>query len=1385
MLRAAFSSLVLAVCLFSVIGDAQQQPAPFFISGRNVNTVGAAPTGPNPFLIGNPQHKQRNEASCDVSPDDALKILCANNDYRGVEVFGDSWIGLAQSRTGGLTWTSRLLEGFPATMGTGIGAADPIVRTVPGLGLVSYITLSRTDDRGTLSLALLTERNNEKGEGWEFFEKRLIGTGTPGRFNDKPAMTAVLTSGTITVGDRQVPRGRLHYAYALFPGNDNNSSSQIYTLYSDDWGLSWSNEKKLSASLGINQGVDLGVFGNVLVATWRQVADTNQGDAIVFSRSTDGGQTWSKPANIWSGNGRMFDQDTAVDQFRTLSMPSMVHDGNAFHVFWSARGFSSSSPDDARIVVSSSRDGRNWSSTPQVIAPLDARGHQIVPQVAAAGGRIQVNWIDTRNNEARAFGRFINDFREDANGNRVPLSATADPADPAFVETFVYRQKADIFGAQASAASANGGAPTLTFSSPAQISRYRFGIVDGVRRALEQSYPNGRMFSRGQVPFNGDYHAVAGQRFRPSETTAGAYIANTAPSTSHAVFYSAFTDNRDVQGYVWLGTPSTSFTPTGTTATATQTAVEQGESGTENVVACTPSTESTPDTDTTSGTTVWTATDSPRSRFQNIYAAASMPGLMVASPSASKPAGTLERAYVVVASNLTQLDRTFTMTIANQPPDASPPGTGRASFRQDDPSVPTEGCSDGAQCRVLVFTIPRASSVARTVYVRSTTARPRITVQVQENGGDNLNGSVILNPSPNVPEVEGDATLPDLLAYELYQPDILPRESTIYYSGVVNPDITPVSINTTQFPRVEYPRVEYPRVEYPRVEYPRVEYPRVEYTAVTYPRVEYPRVEYKSVENPRVEYSAITGDDVADGSVAVTDVTWPVTTDADAGANTTTAMSAKVSVNGTLTNVTGAQLIVSVPQFTTVTRSCDGQPVTLVENQVVYNAVINPADLAPTAGGPNTVNPPVTQPSFYVPPNQVAYVTLRLVGRADEALASRAGIVVRSQPDTTDVDASDDAVDTGAIDTTAPVIDLGSLSAGLTVEGNASGGANAGVTVTATDTGGLATVACSTSGGTTVPTNGTAIFYPIGQTQVNCTATDESGNTSTAGFAVTVADHTAPTLSGVTNLTLNFSYVSGGATVSYSTSSVTSTDIVDSTPTVSCSPASGTFFPLGAGSITCTATDDAGNVTTATRTFTVADTVAPALSLPGPITVTATSAAGATVTYTVTATDAVDATPTVTCSPASGSTFPMGTTAVSCTATDDSGNTSSGSFNVTVSDTIAPSSLTATVTPTFLWPPNGSLTPVTISGQAFDGQSGIAAIEWAVVDEYRQYQPTGSVPEAGNGPFTFQIPLLNERRGNDKDGRHYSITLTAVDRAGNRLVLAQPLIVNIHDQGGN
>lgn len=111
-----------------------------------------------------------------------------------------------------------------------------------------------------------------------------------------------------------------------------------------------------------------------------------------------------------------------------------------------------------------------------------------------------------------------------------------------------------------------------------------------------------------------------------------------------------------------------------------------------------------------------------------------------------------------------------------------------------------------------------------------------------------------------------------------------------------------------------------------------------------------------------------------------------------------------------------------------------------------------------------------------------------------------------------------------------------------------------------------------------------------------------------------------------------------------------------------CAPASGATFPIGTTTVNCTGS--AGG--TGSFKVTVADTRGPKLHLPRNFSVPATSAGGAAVTYSATAEDDVDGAVAVSCAPASGSVFAVGTTPVQCMASDSRNNKSSGGFSVTV-----------------------------------------------------------------------------------------------------------------------
>ena len=291
------------------------------------------------------------------------------------------------------------------------------------------------------------------------------------------------------------------------------------------------------------------------------------------------------------------------------------------------------------------------------------------------------------------------------------------------------------------------------------------------------------------------------------------------------------------------------------------------------------------------------------------------------------------------------------------------------------------------------------------------------------------------------------------------------------------------------------------------------------------------------------------------------------------------------------------------------------------------------------------------------------------------------------------------------------------------------------------------------------------------------TATDAALNRGTAIRRVTVVDSAPPALTLPAPITAEATGPTG-ALVTYT---ATALDAVSGAVTPTCAPASGATFPLGTTTVTCSATDGATNVASGSFTVTVRDTFAPTITVPANISVEETGPAGTPVTYVATATDLVSVSLVPVCAPASGTTFPLGTTTVACTATDGAGNAASKSFTVTVRDTIAPT-VTVAVNPTSIWSPNGAMVPVTVSGSALDAGSGVANVTYAVVDEYKQVQPGGVITPAADGTYSVAVMLQASRKGSDKNGRTYTITVTATDRVGLKRSVSQTIVAVEHNQ---
>ncbi|MEW6127681.1 MAG: HYR domain-containing protein [Acidobacteriota bacterium] len=204
---------------------------------------------------------------------------------------------------------------------------------------------------------------------------------------------------------------------------------------------------------------------------------------------------------------------------------------------------------------------------------------------------------------------------------------------------------------------------------------------------------------------------------------------------------------------------------------------------------------------------------------------------------------------------------------------------------------------------------------------------------------------------------------------------------------------------------------------------------------------------------------------------------------------------------------------------------------------------------------------------------------------------------------------------------------------------------------------GVGTVTCTPPSGST---------FQKGTTTVTCSVSDAAtptANSASCTFTITVNDTQPPSIACPAPVTVPTTSNQCSAVVTYTMP--TGTDNCPGVGAVTCVPPSGSTFPKGITSVTCSVSDAAGNSTNCSFAVTVNDTQNPTLSCPANITQTTTTGC-LTVTYTTpTGSDNCPGV-AVNCVPPSGTCFAVGTTTVTCTATDTSNNSASCLFTVTI-----------------------------------------------------------------------------------------------------------------------
>lgn len=327
------------------------------------------------------------------------------------------------------------------------------------------------------------------------------------------------------------------------------------------------------------------------------------------------------------------------------------------------------------------------------------------------------------------------------------------------------------------------------------------------------------------------------------------------------------------------------------------------------------------------------------------------------------------------------------------------------------------------------------------------------------------------------------------------------------------------------------------------------------------------------------------------------------------------------------------------------------------------------------------------------------------------------------------------------VDTTGPALNL---PADITAVATGPTGAEVTYTASADDlVDGAVAVSCSPSSGST---------FPLGTTTVSCSASDSRSNSSSASFQVIVLAEPPPT---------------GPHDIIAEATSAAGAVVLFNPGPITCAPSSGSTFPLGATIVLC----DGG----ISFTVTVVDTTPPVLTLPPDTTLAATSAAGAVGTFTATASDLVDGSVLVECSPLSGSTFPLGTTTVVCTASDAHENGTIDSFLIHVVDLDPPTIVSLTASPSTIWPPNNKMVDVTVTANVIDNVDATPTVRIYDITCNESIAPADAVI---TGPLTAKLRASRQGNGN---GRIYTLHIEAIDDAGNRSI-STVLVTVPHDQ---
>jgi hypothetical protein len=320
----------------------------------------------------------QNETAIAVDPNRPGRIVAGANDYvtrtwsctvggTPCSALGDAYSGTYYSDDGGQTWCCASSD--PQHLGTLIpgvnrlaggqydAGGDPAV-AFDSRGTVYYAGLGF--NRNSAPNTVAVNRGTFSGAGALSWSQPTFinATTSPSVLNDKEWIAADWHATSPF-------RDRVYVTWTRFlfnASNGNYTQSPIFEAHSSDGGRTFSAPKAISGNVLYDQGsrVFTGPDGTVY-AMWEGATRLSTLDGTWVAKSTDGGETWSKPVLV----STLVDVDRLADTaFRVNSFPAgaITPDGRLYAAW--------TTDENGRnvVVYSTSTDGTHWT------APVHAPG---------------------------------------------------------------------------------------------------------------------------------------------------------------------------------------------------------------------------------------------------------------------------------------------------------------------------------------------------------------------------------------------------------------------------------------------------------------------------------------------------------------------------------------------------------------------------------------------------------------------------------------------------------------------------------------------------------------------------------------------------------------------------------------------------------------------------------------------------------------------------------------------------------------------------------------------------------------------------------------------------------------------------------------------------